>query len=390
MLSDLCDGLRLQLPTLSELTVNQLSGILSPYSPIANPLDAWGNGDLGKTFEDCIAAIGRDPCIDAVVVCIDVQSRMGEKQAEYYAIAARSITKANQQIEKPVVVFSNLSGGIHPFIGEILEPAGIPVLQGTFESLNAIRHWMGHLVLDTPAGQAKSPAMRSRSEVSLPAVPAGGIFAEHASKAVLKAFGIPVTASALATTIDEAKAAAVACGYPVVLKVDSSDIPHKSKVGAVALKVPDESTLALTYRKIIANVNAALPNARINGVSVQEMLDLSNATELIAGLSNDHQCGPVVLLGIGGIHAEVLNDTAIRLAPLNAQDAHAMLEEIRGAPLLANLDRKAIVDVLLNLSDLAIAMEGRIAQVDINPLVVFPLGQGAVAADALITAHPEL
>ncbi|MCZ6671870.1 MAG: acetate--CoA ligase family protein, partial [Verrucomicrobia bacterium] len=360
LLSDLSADIGLHLPPLDEVTVNRLRDTLPPYSPIANPVDAWGNGDLGETFQNCITAVGNDPGFDAVVVCLDVQSGMSTKQADYYAIAAQSIVNANSKIEKPLVVFSNLAGGIHSTIHDILDQEAIPVLQGTGESLNAIYNWMESTSSEISTEPVEDAAETSISKVSLPSFPASGVLAEYAAKAILSDLGIPVTRGALATTMDEAKAAAANLGYPVVLKIDSSDISHKSQVGGVALNVKDESQLEESYSRILSNVKTSSPNAEVNGVSVHEMLDLTNAVEVFAGLSNDPQCGPVVVFGIGGVYTEVLNDTSMRLAPLSEKDAHGMLNEIRGAQLLANADREAIVDVLLKLSDLAIASESQI------------------------------
>jgi acetyltransferase len=282
-----------------------------------------------------------------------------------------------------------VSGGFHPEFRGVLKNGNVPILQGTRESLWAIRH-----LIDFSRLQAGSP---SRPEivagVDQPEIDhlfTTGNLSEHSSMQVLSAYGIPVIRHNLVSSLEEASHAASEIGYPVVLKVDSPDIQHKTDVGVVRLGLPDEQALVSAYSEIQANAQKAYPPARINGLLVQEMLDLKDAVEVIVGMTNDPQCGPALLFGLGGVLVEVFEDAAIRVAPLSSQDARAMLEEIRGTRILDGVrgkppaDKHAIVDVLVSLSRLAIEIGDRITELDINPLIVFPEGRGAVAADALI------
>jgi acetate---CoA ligase (ADP-forming) len=384
LLSDLCADIGIQLPELGEDTKEKLRAILPPYSPIANPVDAWGNGDLGETFQKCIEATGADSAYDAIVVCLDVQSGMSDKQANYYAMAARSIVEAGNHIKKPLVVLSNLGSGVHPKIAEILNRASIPVLQGTASGLRAIHHWVSYHYFRSWA----DVTLTRRSNVSqLPDFSDNGILTEHAAGNLLRELGIPVNPCVLALSIEEALNVADAIGYPVVLKVDSPDILHRQAAGVVALHVRDNSELEEKYLHILDKAKSAFPQATIHGVTIQKMIDTSLAVEMIAGFSIDPQCGPVILLGMGGVYAELLDDTSLRLASLTPEDALQMITELRGAPLLASSDQAALANVLVKLSDFAMAYQNEIAQLDINPLLVFPEGQGVLAVDALATAR---
>jgi acetyltransferase len=202
---------------------------------------------------------------------------------------------------------------------------------------------------------------------------------------ILSQFGIPVVHHALVTSEEAALDAAKQIGFPVALKVCSPDIPHKSDIGAVRLNIGNSASLLQAYGEILGNAKQHAPNASLEGVLVQEMV---TGVELIAGLVHDATFGPLVLLGTGGIFVEMLRDTSLRLAPLSGHDAEAMIQELRGRALLEGhrgtpgVARQAIVDVLLGLSDLALALTTHVSQIDINPLVASQ--NGVVAADALI------
>ncbi len=396
LLADLAEDIGICLPTLSDKTISEIREYLPPYSNISNPLDAWGNGDLGKTYANCLAALGRDPGVDLVAVCLDMQAGTKGEQAEFYKTAAHSIADVAGQLEKPVIVFSNISGGLHPGLHAILEQGEVPVLQGSAESLRAIAHWFQ---FSTSRGTPVAPGQYQRNNERAAAAASlltGASLSEHASKEVLKLYAIPVTPEKLVTSLEEAQEAISELGFPVALKVDSADLPHKTEADVIRLNITDSERLAKAYGEIMAKAEKAVIGAKINGVLVEEMLNLDDAVEVIAGVSVDPQCGPVVLFGLGGIFAEALTDVALRVAPLSEADAWSMLNEIRGTDLLAGargkppVDRAAIVEVLQKLSDLAMELGEQISEVDINPLVVYPEGKGVVAADALIvTTTPQ-
>jgi acyl-CoA synthetase (NDP forming) len=212
--------------------------------------------------------------------------------------------------------------------------------------------------------------------------------AEYAAKQVLAEYGIPVTQERLAATKDEALAAARAIGYPVAMKVQSPDISHKTEAKAVKLGVADDAALAAAYDEILANAKKYDAKARIEGVLVQEMV--AGGIEAILGVTNDPLFGPAVMFGLGGIFAEVLKDVAFRLAPVTKSAALDMIREIRGYPVLAGArgappaDVEALAEAIVRLSALAVDLQNEVAELDVNPLVVFPQGRGVKAVDALI------
>jgi len=211
------------------------------------------------------------------------------------------------------------------------------------------------------------------------------ILTEVESKDILEEAGIPTARARLATTADEAVAAAREVGFPVALKIVSPDITHKSDVGGVKLNLstPDEAKAA--FDEIVAAAKKAQPDAKIDGVSVQKMA--RPGIEVIMGMSQDAQFGPVLMFGLGGILVEVLKDVSFRLVPITPRDARQMVQEIKGRPLLEGYrgqepaDVEALEKLLLRLSDF-IEKHPEIAELDLNP--IFAYKDGAVAVDARI------
>ena len=208
---------------------------------------------------------------------------------------------------------------------------------------------------------------------------------EVEAKALLAEAGVAVTETRLARSVDEAVALAEALGYPAALKVVSADIAHKSDVGGVVLGLADASAVRQAHATMLARVAEAAPNARIDGVSVQRMAPAG--IEVIVGGTTDPQFGPVLMFGLGGVFVEVLKDVAFRIVPLEPRDAAQMVREIRALPVLqgargaAPADLGAIEAMLLQVSRF-MATHPDVAELDLNPVFVYP--EGAVAVDARI------
>ena len=211
------------------------------------------------------------------------------------------------------------------------------------------------------------------------------LLSEVEAKAALAEAGVPVTATSLAQTREEAAAQAEAISYPVALKVVSPNVAHKSDVGGVVLGLESHEEVAEGYDEIIRSVQAAQPSAIIEGVSVQEMA--SPGVEVIVGVTTDPQFGPVMMFGLGGIMVEVLGDVAFRLAPLGEGDARDMIDEIQGRQVLDGVrgqppvDVGAIAAMLDQVSQFA-AEHPEVAELDLNPVIASP--EGAIAVDARI------
>ena len=215
------------------------------------------------------------------------------------------------------------------------------------------------------------------------------LLSEVEAKQLLADAGVSVTETRLAASADDAAAHAAELGYPVALKVVSDGITHKTDVGGVELGIADESALRAAWDAIHERVNAAAPGAELQGLSVQPMAE--PGAEVILGITQDQQFGPVLMFGLGGVFVEVLKDVAFRIVPLEPRDAAEMVREIQGFPVLegfrgtpaANLD--AIESMLLQLSEFAEANPD-VAELDLNPVFARPDGAVAVDARILLTA----
>lgn len=208
---------------------------------------------------------------------------------------------------------------------------------------------------------------------------------EVESKQLLEEAGIPTTKAGLATSEDEAVALADRAGYPVVLKIMSPDIAHKSDAGGVALNLADAAAVRAAYGKMMASVKAAEPDARIDGVSVQQ--HAKPGTEVIVGMTTDPSFGPVLMFGLGGVLVEILKDVAFRVVPLEQRDAAELIREIKGFPLLQGYrgappaDLAALEDLLLKVSAFVEA-HPEVRELDLNPVFAYP--DGALAVDARV------
>lgn len=212
---------------------------------------------------------------------------------------------------------------------------------------------------------------------------------EIESKAIFRAYGLPVVQTLIATTSeDEAVELAEGVGYPVVLKIVSPDILHKSDAGGVKVNIKDEAGVRETYQTILKNAKAYKPDANIHGIVVQEMAPWT--TETIMGSVNDPTFGPTVMFGLGGIFVEVLKDVTFRIAPISEREASVMLDEIRGAPILdgtrgeAPRDKAALANILAKYAYMVNDLADEVSETDANPVLVYEEGKGVLVVDARI------
>ena len=214
------------------------------------------------------------------------------------------------------------------------------------------------------------------------------MLSEYHSKQLLALYGVVIAREEIATTAQNAVAAADRIGYPVVLKIHSADIAHKTEAGALRLGLRDAAQVAEAFAAVMAGAAAYRPDARLDGVLVAPMAP--PGIELVVGATRDPVFGPVLLVGFGGILVEVLRDTALRIAPVDQPQALAMLDELRGRALLGGVrgqaaaDRAAVAQVIVALSDLMLELDERVSAIDINPLIVHATGNGATVADGVL------
>ncbi|MBT3428580.1 MAG: acetate--CoA ligase family protein [Gammaproteobacteria bacterium] len=232
--------------------------------------------------------------------------------------------------------------------------------------------------------------MNFESVVELAHAEGRDLLNEVEAKQLLAQAGVPVVETVLASSVEEAKLAAEKIGYPVVVKVVSADISHKSDVGGVKIGLADAEEVSQAYQAIMENSREAVPDAVITGVAVQGMA--SEGIEVIVGMVRDPQFGPVMMFGLGGIFVELLKDVSFRVLPLAERDARQMIDDIKGQAILdgvrgqAAADKTALCQLILKVGQF-IEQHPEIQELDMNP--VFAYAEGAVAVDARIVLHRE-
>ena len=210
---------------------------------------------------------------------------------------------------------------------------------------------------------------------------------EPEAKEICRQFQIPVPEFGVAVSKEEAVNLANKIGYPVVLKIISPQVIHKSDVGGVIIGLKSDVEVREAYDRIIERVRKKVPDARVEGVLVEKMYP--SDVEVIVGMTKDPQFGPAIMFGLGGIFVEVLKDVSFRIVPVNEEDAREMIQEIKAYPILAGVrgkeqrDIDAIVKIILKVSEL-VSRYKQINQLDLNPIFVYEKGKGAVAVDARI------
>lgn len=376
--ADVGAHLGLEWPSYSEETHARLAALMPGYGGVSNPTDttsaATGQPEIYRKTLETIAA---DANVDVFVPVYTVPKRA---EIEHGVELAK-------RAETPVVILLTGSCMDDPsFTVETMVAQGVPAYRDTLTCFQAVRAAVGyHEFLRTfrkretftrPSGLSPLPDRKGRSAV----------LTERESKALLTAYGIPVTRERLARDADEAAAWAREIGFPVALKVESPDIAHKTEAGGVRLDLATEADARLAFGELVDSARRHDPEARIHGVLVQAMAP--HGIDMIVGTVTDAVFGPVIVAGLGGIHVEVLHDVSYRVAPVDAGQARDMLRELRAYKLLEGVrgepprDVDALVECIVRVSWLATDERNRIAQIDVNPLRVFE--RGVLALDALV------
>ncbi|MEO9340809.1 acetate--CoA ligase family protein [Mesorhizobium sp. SB112] len=388
MTCDIAERFGLELPALEDTTVATLQATLPAFASPRNPLDATGVAVFDTNmYKACLRALAADPGIALVAVSQDCPSTLGTDQAATYEKLAIAVKEVAEDISKPVVFFNNLSTPVHPDILRPLRAAGVPVLSGMRNSLKALSYLFSQASqLEGSDSEADHSLLRQDAWVSRLADTRP--LTERESKAFLAAHGITVTREFLATSADQAVGHADKIGYPVVLKVESKDLPHKKEVDGVMLRLANAEEVSAGFDRLLERVRRKAPNAEIEGVLVQEMVD--GGLEAILGVVSHPPFGPGIVVGAGGMLVEILEDSAFELAPVDPDLATEMIAQTRFSKLLAGFrgapagDRQALANALTRLSQIAQAYRHELTAVDLNPVAVRSIGHGAIVLDALV------
>ncbi|WP_205049121.1 acetate--CoA ligase family protein [Paracoccus sp. SY] len=382
---DIAESLGLGFAKLDPSTAENLRSILPGFATVSNPLDATGAVFADPTlYPRCLSALAADPGIGILAVVQDAPTGLSDEGASNYALIAQQVADFSAGNDIPTVFISNLSSGLHPTARAPLEQSGVPSLNGTRAALKAVLAATKLAMPRAPLSQKQPRPLLQWVERLKTGVP----LSEYETKQFLAAHGIAVTREVIATSAEEAAREATAIGFPVVLKVSSWDLPHKTEVGGVVLNLRSAEEVQSAYHRIMASVSRHAPDAAVEGILVQEMA--GDKVEAIVGLARHDPFGLAVVVGSGGVLVELLQDVALSLPPLDLSAARAQIGKTRLATLLAGYrgsaraDEEALADLLVKVSDIAQAYEGLIAGLDLNPVAVMASGQGVRVLDALL------
>ena len=379
LVPDLAIGTRVEIPDFAPSTKARLAAILPPFGRPQNPLDTTGViVNQPKLLAACVEAVAAEHGFDALLINSDAPRDPGLNPA---GIEERVASLAEVVHRAPL--FTAIAGTVptelSPFGLETLAKHQLHFANGLALAVRALDHAIFY-------GQARArrrPAP-SRKQRSAPTFLSNhtGVLAEPLAKRLLAAYGLRGPSERLTHSPGEAATAAEEIGFPVVVKVQSPDIPHKTEVGGVKLGVRNTDEVREAYEL----VSHCSPSARVDGVLIARQV--FPVAELIVGVKHDDHFGPVLLVGLGGIFAEAIHDVSIRLPPIDDETAKEMLSELRGVEVLRGARGRPVADlaavsrVLVSLGDLALDLGTRLVELDVNPL--FALPDGALAGDALV------
>jgi acyl-CoA synthetase (NDP forming) len=374
---DLCEQVGLALPSLDDANAPALRAAMPPFVPVSNPLDLTAQGLVDPDiYRRTLLALAADQRFGAIVFDI-IQTDAATCERKFPAV----IAGLRELKSGPVVVCAGLDEGapVPAHYIETLRALGVPYLPSPDRAVRAI----ARLAAAASATTLESPAPAPHSAVSL----SPGVIAEYRAKEFLRPLGIPVPPGRFVRTLEEAFRAADDLGYPVALKAQSASLSHKSDAGGVVLRLEDREALSSGWQRLHADLTRHLPHLQLDGVLVERMA--RPGLELIIGGRNDPEWGAVVLAGIGGVQAELLSDVRLILPgqsrasiieALGRLKCGALLSGYRGSPAL---DLPAVAELIERLGRV-LCSEPSIREIDLNPVIAYPAGEGVMALDALM------
>ncbi len=381
LMAEIAEAAGLEVPTLTTETQRAMRELLPSYLTVSNPVDNGGTFLLTAPVEQrhaLLRLLAADPHVDVVVV--GLTGAVGEMTDNL----AADIRALADELPVPIVATWNSYKTDEHGFADLVE-SGVPLFRSFRNCFGALRAWRNYT--------QRAASYRSRPEPDTALSPdatellrASGTLNAARSRCLLEALDIPVPGEALVATPDAAADAAGRLGYPVVAKVASADIAHKSDLGLVAVDLATADAVRRTTEQLLSRAAQRAPQARLDGILVQQQVP--SGVEMIVGVTQDPVLGAAVTVGTGGIFAELLRDTATRPLPLDRDDAREMVTSLRGYALLqgargaAAVDVEALLDVIEGVARLAAAAGPRLLELDLNPVMV--TADGALAVDSLI------
>ena len=387
-MADTCSLQGLEVPTLDAATRAVIDARIPAYGTSQNPVDGTAGAVREIGYANLLGMVRDSESVDAIIGITSA------RRASTYENERENLTKLARETEKPILIWSYTNPADEAVTS--LSQIGLPLFTNnnncarTLYEMSEYRTFRERF-LRAPEITTGSSATRSSAKAALDS--AGLVLCEYQARPVLAEYGIGDGQARMVKSAQEAVDIAAGIDGPVALKVQSPDILHKSEAGAVALSLRVADDVRAAYDKIMASAKAYNSSADIHGVLVQPMAPAGQ--EMILGVNQDEKFGPILMVGLGGIHVEVLKDVAFSPVPFGTDDARRLLDQLKGAALLhgvrgeAPADIDALVDLMVRLSKFVADHGEQIAEIDLNPVLVHPKGQGVSIADALIVKSPS-
>ena len=376
--ADLAELHGVQFKDFTPETLGKLKEMLPVYATPNNPLDMTASlsYDVEK-YAAALRAVMSDPNVSLVAVGYTLLEEIADPAIKYMSKSIEQV--CSEPNAKPVVMIPFAENTRNREYSEILEKSGVPVLPTAQYAFKILKN-IGDFVSYDPS--------KCNLNVEIPKAEKGNgkVYTESESKDILAKYGIPFPKCVVVNSESAAVAAINEVGLPIVAKIDSPDILHKSDVGCVKVKLDSEESVRLAYREIMKNAKENCPNAQLDGVQINSMA--KPGTELIIGVNNDPQFGPCILCGLGGVFVEVFKDTSLKIAPVSKAEAEDMILSLKGSKLLKGyrggkpLDISAFADTIVKISNFACENKNSLKELDINPIFLYE--EGLCAVDALI------
>lgn len=378
----------LTLASFSQETIAKLKSRLPEQANFYNPVDVIGDADAAR-YEFAIKTVMEDENVSCIAVML--------APTDLVDIPATAKILASFAGKTKIPIVSAFVGGEDCAEGiEILRKAGIPNYESPDRAMAALSGMVRYAKIrdawvESEPVKIEGDKRRVRELIDSVISEGRTSLSEDEGKEIFRAYGIPVPGEGLAKTPEEAVEIANKLGYPVVMKIASPDIFHKTDVGGVAINVNSPEDVRRQFELIIARCQSRMPNARIIGVSVQQMI---TGREVIVGMVRDPQFGPVITFGLGGIFVEILKDVSQRVAPLTRADVNKMIQSIKAYPILTGArgrkpaDIESLKEVIFRVAQIALDFP-EISELEINPVIVGDEGKGCGAVDALVTIRRE-
>ena len=372
----------IEYPDFTEETLKKLKEQLPSYASPNNPLDMTASLSYdADLYAGALRTVMDDPNIGMVLIGYTLLLEIADPRIHYMNKGIEKVVQEKGGNCKPIAMIPFAENTRNPEYQEKLFQIGVPVLPPPVYAFKLLRHLADFIAYEPETKTLELAVGHPKSEETQ-------ALSEHESKQELKVYGVPVPDEVIVTSKEEAAQFAKNHPGPLVMKVESADILHKSDVGGVKLNVCGPEAAEKAYEEIMESVTAKRPDAHINGILTVPMLDAG--VEIIIGVNNDPQFGPMIMVGMGGVFVEVFKDVALYPAPLKEEEALEMLKSLKSFKLLngyrgtEKCDIKALCQTIVAISNYAQANKDVLKELDINPLFVYPEGKGVGVADALI------